>query len=46
MLAAMSPEEIARRESGGKWLFAGWNTYAALIWTLKGCMLFFFNRIT
>ncbi|ETS77326.1 hypothetical protein PFICI_11200 [Pestalotiopsis fici W106-1] len=46
MVEQMSPEEIHDRELGSKWLFTGWNTYVALIWTLKGCMLFFFNRIT
>jgi hypothetical protein len=46
MVEQMSPEEIHRRELGSKWLFTGWNTYVALIWTLKGCMLFFFNRVT
>ncbi|KAH6654655.1 hypothetical protein BKA67DRAFT_286363 [Truncatella angustata] len=44
--AAMSPEEISRREFGSKWLFTGWNTYVSLIWALKGCMLCFFNRVT
>lgn len=46
MVEQMTSEEIQHRVLGSKWLFTGWNTYVALIWTLKGCMLFFFNRIT
>lgn len=45
-LATMSAEEISQREIGSKWLFTGWNTYVALIWALKGCMLCYFNRVT
>ncbi|KEZ44907.1 hypothetical protein SAPIO_CDS2254 [Scedosporium apiospermum] len=44
--ATLSDEEISKREFGSKVLLAGWVAYVSLIWSLKGCMLFFFNRIT
>lgn len=31
---------------GSKLEFAAWYSYTALIWCLKGIMLFFFSRIT
>jgi hypothetical protein len=44
--AKLSDEEIKRLEFGSKCLLMGWNFYVALIWTLKGTMLCFYNRIT
>lgn len=42
----LTEEEISKREFGSKVLLAGWVAYVSLIWSLKACMLFFFNRIT
>ncbi|KAL1984242.1 hypothetical protein VTN96DRAFT_9376 [Rasamsonia emersonii] len=44
--ATLSPEQIRRYEIGSKCLLAGWTCYVTLIWCLKACMLFFYNRIT
>lgn len=44
--AALSPEEEARLVFGSKCLMAGWTCYVTLIWSLKACMLFFYNRLT
>lgn len=44
--ALLTADEIRRLEFGSKCLLAGWNFYVTLIWTLKGCMLCFYNRIT
>lgn len=44
--AALSPAEEARLVFGSKCLMAGWTCYVTLIWSLKACMLFFYNRLT
>ncbi|KAL1966340.1 hypothetical protein VTN77DRAFT_4693 [Rasamsonia byssochlamydoides] len=44
--ATLSKEQIRRYEIGSKCLLAGWTCYVTLIWCLKACMLFFYNRIT
>lgn len=44
--AALSPTEEARLVYGSKCLMAGWTCYVTLIWSLKACMLFFYNRLT
>ncbi|KND90932.1 hypothetical protein TOPH_04311 [Tolypocladium ophioglossoides CBS 100239] len=44
--ALLTEEEISKLEFGSKCLLAGWNFYVTLIWTLKGCMLCYYNRIT
>ncbi|KAL4770625.1 hypothetical protein BDW60DRAFT_208999 [Aspergillus nidulans var. acristatus] len=44
--AAVTPEQTARLVAGSKCLLAGWTCYVTLIWSLKACMLFFYNRLT
>jgi hypothetical protein len=44
--AAVTPEQTARLVAGSKCLLAGWTCYVTLIWSLKACMLFFYNRPT
>ncbi|KAF7155856.1 hypothetical protein CNMCM5623_008736 [Aspergillus felis] len=44
--AAMTPEQVERLVIGSKCLLAGWTCYVTLIWCLKACMLFFYNRLT
>ncbi|RDW68980.1 uncharacterized protein DSM5745_08740 [Aspergillus mulundensis] len=44
--ASMSPDRTARLVAGSKCLLAGWTCYVTLIWSLKTCMLFFYNRLT
>ncbi|KAJ0423569.1 hypothetical protein BJY00DRAFT_321698 [Aspergillus carlsbadensis] len=44
--AALSPEQTASLVYGSKCLLAGWTCYVTLIWSLKACMLFFYNRLT
>ncbi|KAF4631605.1 hypothetical protein G7Y89_g6523 [Cudoniella acicularis] len=42
----LTAAEIATYEFGSKEQLAAWYSYAALIWAMKGTMLFFFNRLT
>jgi hypothetical protein len=44
--AAATPELVADLVYGSKCLLAGWTCYVTLIWSLKACMLFFYNRLT
>ncbi|PWY66715.1 hypothetical protein BO70DRAFT_271787, partial [Aspergillus heteromorphus CBS 117.55] len=44
--ASMGEQEMSRRIIGSKILIFGWALYATLIWILKACMLFFYNRLT
>ncbi|KAL2862397.1 uncharacterized protein BJX67DRAFT_385648 [Aspergillus lucknowensis] len=44
--AALTPEQTASLVFGSKCLMAGWTCYVTLIWSLKACMLFFYNRLT
>ncbi|KAL3462422.1 hypothetical protein BJX64DRAFT_139983 [Aspergillus heterothallicus] len=44
--AALTPEQTASLVYGSKCLLAGWTCYVTLIWSLKACMLFFYNRLT
>ncbi|BDD56231.1 hypothetical protein MPDQ_005603 [Monascus purpureus] len=44
--AHFSAEQTRKLEIGSKCLLAGWCCYVTLIWCLKACVLFFFNRIT
>lgn len=42
----LSEDEVRSLVIGSKCLLAGWILYTTLIWCLKGCMLFFLNRLT
>ncbi|KAL3478165.1 hypothetical protein BJX99DRAFT_256716 [Aspergillus californicus] len=44
--AALTPAQISTLAAGSKCLMAGWTCYVVLIWSLKACMLFFYNRLT
>ncbi|KAE8314035.1 hypothetical protein BDV41DRAFT_534884 [Aspergillus transmontanensis] len=44
--ASLTPEQTKTLVSGSKCLLAGWTCYVTLIWSLKACMLFFYNRLT
>ncbi|RLL96873.1 hypothetical protein CFD26_105499 [Aspergillus turcosus] len=44
--ASMTPEQVKSIVIGSKCLLAGWVCYTTLIWCLKACMLFFYNRLT
>ncbi|KAL2857359.1 hypothetical protein BJY01DRAFT_202662 [Aspergillus pseudoustus] len=44
--AALTPGQTASLVYGSKCLLAGWTCYVTLIWSLKACMLFFYNRLT
>ncbi|KAL4924956.1 uncharacterized protein BDV17DRAFT_294905 [Aspergillus undulatus] len=43
---SQSPAEESKIMAGSKCLMAGWTCYVTLIWSLKACMLFFYNRLT
>ncbi|KAL4789398.1 hypothetical protein BDV19DRAFT_374187 [Aspergillus venezuelensis] len=43
---SQSPTKEANLIAGSKCLMAGWTCYVTLIWSLKACMLFFYNRLT
>ncbi|PGH08929.1 hypothetical protein GX51_00986 [Blastomyces parvus] len=42
----LTEEQKRRMVIGTKCLLAGWCLYVTLIWCLKACMLFLFNRLT
>lgn len=42
----LTRDQISRLETGSKFLLAGINFYVSCIWSLKGCMLCFYNRLT
>jgi len=42
----LTAEEERRIIIGSKCLLAGWIVYTTLIWCLKACLLFFYNRLT
>ncbi|OMP84629.1 hypothetical protein BK809_0001732 [Diplodia seriata] len=42
----LAPPMIASLTTGSKALFAAWFTYITLIWTLKGQVLGYYNRLT
>ncbi|KAI9927001.1 hypothetical protein ASPWEDRAFT_46459 [Aspergillus wentii DTO 134E9] len=44
--AALTVGETLGLQIGSKCLLAGWTCYVTLIWSLKACMLFFYNRVT
>jgi hypothetical protein len=43
---SLMPDEYARFVLGSKCYLASWFIYISLIWALKACTLFLFNRIT
>ncbi|KAK5127580.1 hypothetical protein LTR85_006920 [Meristemomyces frigidus] len=45
-LAAFDHEQISNIVFGSKMELFAWYTYTALVWSLKACMLFFYNRLT
>ncbi|KAF2163906.1 hypothetical protein M409DRAFT_25683 [Zasmidium cellare ATCC 36951] len=45
-LATFNKAQISDVVHGSKMELVAWYTYTALIWGLKGCMLFFYNRLT
>ncbi|TGZ79452.1 hypothetical protein EX30DRAFT_308781, partial [Ascodesmis nigricans] len=42
---ALTEAEKIQRATGSKIWMSGWCTYAAVVWTLKFCMVIFFNRV-
>jgi hypothetical protein len=42
----LTQEQKDKLVLGSKLLLVGWITYTTLIWCLKGCLLFFYNRLT
>jgi hypothetical protein len=44
--AALTEGEIRQLVAGSKQQFVAWYSYAALVWCLKGTMIFFFKRMT
>ncbi|EME79312.1 uncharacterized protein MYCFIDRAFT_50841, partial [Pseudocercospora fijiensis CIRAD86] len=45
-ISRLTEDQVDRVVYGSKMELFAWYTYATLIWSLKACMLFFFNRIT
>lgn len=45
-LAQYNEQEISQIVLGSKYELVAWYNYTGLIWALKACMLFFFNRLT
>lgn len=43
---AFDKEQIAQVTYGSKMELLAWYTYTGLIWGLKACLLFFYNRLT
>lgn len=43
---ALTPQEVEQYTLGSKLQLTAWYSYTALLWSLKGTMLFFFRRIT
>ncbi|PYI03982.1 hypothetical protein BO78DRAFT_348602, partial [Aspergillus sclerotiicarbonarius CBS 121057] len=44
--ASISVTEMREEMFGAQCLLAGWILYVTLLWALKACMLFFYNRLT
>lgn len=42
----LPPDERARKIKGSKFFLGGHMTYVSMIWTMKICMLLFFQRLT
>ncbi|KAM0326596.1 hypothetical protein ACHAQA_006465 [Verticillium albo-atrum] len=42
----LTPENIAEREYGSKWVLVVEQMQCAVIWTVKGCFLIMYNRLT
>lgn len=42
----LPPNERARKIKGSKFFLTGHSTYVSMIWTMKICMLLFFQRLT
>lgn len=42
----LTDEQISRIQTGSKCLLAGWCLYVTMIFCMKGCMLFVYQRLT
>lgn len=45
-IAALTPETTLARIEGAKWVFVSEQSLMASIWTMKGCMLIIYGRLT
>ncbi|KXT07693.1 hypothetical protein AC578_10247 [Pseudocercospora eumusae] len=45
-IGRLTDDQVGRVVYGSKMELFAWYTYVTLIWSLKACMLFFFNRLT
>ncbi|KAF7193424.1 hypothetical protein HII31_05204 [Pseudocercospora fuligena] len=45
-ISRLTNDQVGRVVYGSKMQLFAWYTYVTLIWSLKACMLFFFNRLT
>lgn len=45
-IAALTPEITKRRIEGAKWVFVSEQSLMATVWTMKGCMLIVYGRLT
>jgi hypothetical protein len=43
---ALTPETIAERVKGSKWVFVSEQSMLIAIWSMKCCMLLIYNRLT
>ena len=43
---AVPDDEVPQLVKGSKHAYVAWVFYIALIWSLKGVLLFFYNRLT
>src|SRR4051794_14268824 len=45
-IAALTPETTRHRIEGAKWVFVSEQALMATVWTMKGCMLIVYGRLT
>jgi hypothetical protein len=45
-IAALTPETTKERIEGAKWVFVSEQALMATVWTMKGCMLIVYARLT
>jgi hypothetical protein len=45
-IEALTPETTKHRIEGAKWVFVSEQSLMAAIWTMKGCMLIIYGRLT
>lgn len=45
-VAALTPQTTKDRIQGAKWVFVSEQSLMATVWSMKGCMLIIYGRLT